>query len=63
MCKWGKMSQEHAPPFVALRQEREEHFHLFPVLLYVTQVGQKNGVKVVELAQQLLQSQIAFGGQ
>src|ERR1039458_2744321 len=36
MCKWGKMSREHAPPFVALRQELEEHFHLFTVLLYVT---------------------------
>ena len=56
-------AQEYAPPFVAFSQKREQHFHFFPVLLDVAQVVQNDRVKLVQLAQQPFQPQLALGGQ
>ncbi len=48
-------------PFVALRKEREQDFHLLATLLDVAQVVDDQGLELLKLLDHSLQTQIPFG--
>src|SRR5262245_60244727 len=53
--------EQHASSLVTVRQEREEHIHLFTALLHVADVVDNQRFVLVEPLQFLLQLQIMFG--
>ena len=56
-------AHQQAAPLVSLGQKGEEHFHLLPRLLNVSQVVQNDGLKAVQLLEQSIQAQFLLGGQ
>src|SRR5258708_5193539 len=56
-------AQQYAAPLISLGQKGEEHFHLLPRLLNVSQVVQNDRLKAVQLLEQFIQAQLPLGCQ
>src|SRR5678815_983777 len=54
---------EHAAALVAFRQEREQNFHLFTALLYVTEIVDDQSFKVRQLLDEPAQLEIPLRNQ
>ena len=54
---------QHAAPFIALSQQREEHLHLLTILLHIADVIQDETGYAIQAGQFLGQAQFALGDQ
>ena len=54
---------DHAPTFIALRQEGEQHLHFFAALLHVTEVVQDDHFEAFQLFDEGRQAVESLGDQ
>lgn len=48
-------ADSYAPPLIARRQKREQHFHLLPGLLHVSKVIEDDYLVAIKLLQQIIE--------
>jgi len=56
-------AQQHAAPFITLRQQHKQHFHFLPALLHIAQVIHNQHLVSRQAFQHSAQLQIALGCQ